>query len=76
MVSRSYILRKPPPRSSVMVFVNQTILPALIDTAAIAEQQLERIAVRARRAPLTSVGVACGFGWLAAQVVLTPRGRR
>jgi hypothetical protein len=73
MIGPKYLLKKPAPPSPVKLLVDQSIIPSLIDAAAAVEQQIERIAVCARRAPMTSLGVAFGLGLLASQVFRTLR---
>ncbi len=73
LITRNYLLKRPPPPSPVKVLVDQSVIPALIDAAASVEIQFERIAARARRAPLICVGVAFGIGWLASRALRSAR---
>jgi hypothetical protein len=67
MVSRNYLLKQPAAPSPGKVFIDQAVIPALIDAAAAVEQQLERVATGVRNAPILGMGVACGVGWLASR---------
>ena len=69
VISRSYLLKRPPHPGPVKVLVDQSIIPAMIDAAATVELQIERIAARARRAPLLGVAAAFGVGWIASRML-------
>jgi hypothetical protein len=73
MVSRGYLLKKPAPPSPVQAFVNQSVVPTLIDAAAAIEQRLERIACGVRCAPMFGLGMAVAMGWLTAQIFRSSR---
>ena len=63
MVSRTYLLAKDgPPSSPPKIFLDQTIVPALINAAGEGEAMLERLAVRTRAAPIPAVAAAFGVG--------------
>lgn len=73
MVQPHYMLAKPPGPSRPMVFLNQSVVPALIDASAAAEGAAERLAVFARRSPLVALVAAIGAG--AVLSALVRRGR-
>jgi hypothetical protein len=62
MVNQSYMLDKRPPPASVKSFIDEDVIPALIDLAAGVETAGEFLAVAARRYPLTMLAVAFGAG--------------
>jgi hypothetical protein len=62
MVNDSYMLDKRPPPASVKSFIDEDVIPALIDLAAGLETASEFLAVAARRYPLTMLAVAFGAG--------------
>jgi hypothetical protein len=65
MVSPSYLLTKHDTRPhSPKIFLDQTIVPALVNAAGDLEGMLERIAVRAKAAPIAAVATAFGLGVL------------
>ncbi len=73
MVSRAYLLHKPPRPSALTLFVNQRIMPLLIDSAASVEALVESAAVRTRQRPGMPLAVAfCAGALLSA---LLPRSR-
>jgi hypothetical protein len=69
MISRNYLLKQPASPSPVKILVDQSVIPALIDAAAAVEVLFERFGGRARRTPMTCVGVAFGLGWAASRVL-------
>ncbi len=62
MVTDSYMLNKRPPSASVKSFIDEDVIPALIDLTAGVEAAAEFLAVAARRYPLTMLAVAFGAG--------------
>ena len=62
-VGRDYMLEKPPPPPPWKVYLDLTILPALIDVAGGLEAVLERASVQGRTRPARAVGVAVGVGY-------------
>ncbi len=62
MVSPTYPLHKPDSPSAVKVFLDQDVLPALINAAGEVESVMERIAVSTRANPQILLGLAFGFG--------------
>ncbi len=64
MVSKAYLLEKPSPPSVAKLFLDQQVVPALINGVGAIEQGLERVAVAARATPLAALVVALGLGCL------------
>ncbi len=64
MVSRAYLLDKPGGPSTPKLFLDQTIMPILINAAGAVEGLLERVAVRTRKRPIHTLGAALGLGTL------------
>ncbi len=64
MVDRDYMLKKGAGPSAPKVFLDQTIVPALINAAGAVEGVLERVAVRVRRMPVAALAAAVGTGTL------------
>jgi hypothetical protein len=62
MVTDSYMLNKRPPPASVKSFIDEDVIPALIDLTAGVEAAAEFLAVAARRYPLTMLALAFGAG--------------
>jgi len=71
MVSRTYLLHRPAPPSSLRRIVHQRVIPAAIDTAGYAESLIEIIAARTRRQPRLALGLATAVGYVLA--FLRPR---
>ena len=69
MVTKSYMLDRPPPPSPAKVFVNQQAIPRLIDAAGGFETLLQRMSNGARRRPGVAVISAFGCGWVLRRVV-------
>ena len=73
MIDPGYMLAKPTRPSPAKVFLDNEVIPALIDAAGGVEAVVERIAVEVRRRPAGGLAVAflvgCGLG-------LIPRGPR
>jgi hypothetical protein len=69
MVSKVYLLEKPPPPSRAKRFMDQRVVPLLIDAAGAVEGRLEELAVTARRAPLCSFGLAVAMGFVLKKLV-------
>ena len=81
MVTDSYLLDKRPPPASVRSFIDEDVIPAMIDLAAGVETASEFLAVAARRYPLTMLAFAFGAGILTTRrsprkVVYYPTGTR
>ncbi len=72
MVSKRYMLHDPGPPTPAKVFVDQQVIPTVIDALAGGEALLERLAGRIRAAPLLAVVVAGCIGAAAG----TTRSRR
>lgn len=68
MVSSAYMLDKPKTKAPTAVFVDQRIVPALIDAAAAIEGLIERVGVRTRAAPSGPLAAAFCAGALLAAV--------
>ncbi len=64
MVSKAYLLERPPPPFKAKRFMDQRVVPLLIDAAGAVEGRLEELAVAARRAPLCSFGLAVAVGFV------------
>jgi hypothetical protein len=64
MVSKAYLLEKPAAPSAGKLFLDQHLIPLMIDAAGAVEQELERVAGIARAAPLASLAAALGVGWI------------
>jgi hypothetical protein len=62
MDNESYMRDKRPPPASVMSFIDEDVVPALIDLAAGLETAGQFLAVAARRYPLTMLALAFGAG--------------
>jgi hypothetical protein len=64
MVTQAYLLHRPPPPSNPKRFLDQQVIPALIDAAAAVEAQIETAANTTRRNPLLACGAMLAIGWL------------
>ena len=74
MVSRTYLLAKDgPPASPPKIFLDRTVVPALINAAGDVEAMLERIAARTRNAPIPAAAAAFGVGLLLSVVLMRRR---
>jgi hypothetical protein len=73
MVTKNYMLKKPQGPSAPKLFLDQQVVPALIDAAGAVEGVLETIAVRSRAAPFSALGAALGTGALLSMVLLSRR---
>ena len=62
MVSDKYMLHDPGPPTRARLFLDQRLIPGLVDVLAGGEAVLERLAVRVRAAPLLAVMVAATIG--------------
>ena len=62
MVDRSYMVGRQRPASALRRLVDLRLYPVAIDAVGAVESGLERVAVRGRRRPLATVGVAFGVG--------------
>ncbi len=69
MVDRGYMLERRPPPSALKRFVDLSLIPVAIDAVGAVESVLEQVAVRGRRRPVATVGVAFGLGCGAAMLV-------
>lgn len=71
MVNSTYMLARPAPPSPPKLFLDQQVIPALIDLAGAVEAGLERVATWTRCAPVPSVAAAFTagilFAWFAAR---------
>lgn len=64
MVDRSYMLAQPTRPSPVKVAFDQRVVPALIDAAGAVEGRVEAVSVVVKRAPVRSLLIAAGVGFL------------
>lgn len=63
-VTRSYVLHKPSPPGPWKVYLDQDVMPKVIDAVASVELGLQRVAVGTRRRPAAALGAALGVGYL------------
>ena len=73
MVSRAYLLEKPGGPSKPKLFLDQTVVPLLINAAGAVEGVLELVAVRTRKLPIRTLGTALGIGTLTALLTVSRR---
>jgi hypothetical protein len=74
MVSRAYLDKKPSSGpNQAKLFLDQTALPALIDTAGTAEVALDRLGTAARAAPIPMFVLFLLTGALLARLTTSPR---
>ncbi len=66
MVTRTYLLDKPPAPSPAARFVHWNVEPVVINGLGAAEARIERLAEAIRRMPLRALGVALALGMLLA----------
>ena len=71
-VNRDYMLKKSSGPSGPKVFLDQVVVPGLVNGVGAVEGGVERLAAAARRNPLLAVGLVAGAGL----VLATWRGRR
>ena len=68
MVDRGYMVEKPPGPGTLKVYFDQAVFPVLINAAGAVEAVVERVVVRTRERPATTLGMAlavgCGVGLL------------
>ena len=57
MVDRSYMLAQPDGPSALKRFVDQAVIPAAIDAAALVERGLDQLAGSVRRRPSAALGM-------------------
>jgi hypothetical protein len=58
MVDQSYMLKKGAPTSLPKRYLDQTVLPVMIDLAGDLEAGLEQVAIATKRHPIVAVGAA------------------
>lgn len=75
MVTKAYMLDKPPGPSEAQRWLDQVLVPGMVNAVAPVEAALYRVSDRARRAPLTALGAALACGYLL-RGLTAPRGRR
>lgn len=63
-VTRSYVLHKPSPPGPWKVYLDQDVVPKVIDAVTSVELGLERIATGARKRPAAALGAALGIGYV------------
>ncbi len=68
LIDRDYMLEKPSGPSTSKLFLDQTVVPALANTAGAVEGGVERVVVATRRNPLLAVGIVVGIGLALAMV--------
>ena len=73
MVDKRYLLERPAPPGRGKLYLDQTIIPALIDLAGACEVGLEHVAQRAKRAPMAGLVFALASGWLLAALIRASR---
>ncbi len=73
MVDERYMLEKPRRPRAAKRYLDQVVIPKMIDAAGMLESGLEQASVCARRSPVAAIGAAAGLGWLLTQTGL---GRR
>lgn len=64
MIGPRYMLHKPSGPSAPKVFLDQKVVPAMIDASGALEGVLERVAVAARRMPIATLAASLGIGTL------------
>jgi hypothetical protein len=69
MVDRRYLVSKPSPPGKWKVFLNQHLIPRMIDASAMVEAAVEDTSTYARRNPLLAVSAALCGGLLIAIAV-------
>ena len=74
MVGRDYMLKKGAGPSAPKVFLDQKVVPVMIDAAGSVEGVLERVAVRVRRMPVAALAAALGTGTLVTLLAVPRRG--
>jgi len=62
MVSRSYMLEKPPGPSGLGRFVHWRVAPAVINSLGDAELRLEQFRLHVRKAPIATLACAVALG--------------
>lgn len=62
LVTRYYMLEKPPGPSGPKLFLDQVVVPGLANAAGAVEAGVERVVVVSRRNPLLAFGVVAGIG--------------
>ena len=75
MVSQAYMLEKSPPPSALEWFIDEQVVPAMIQAAGAIEGVLEVVAQRTRQQPATALSLAAGFGVLLFVITWRPRRR-
>jgi hypothetical protein len=75
MVDQGYMLNKPPGPPAWKRTLDQVVVPAAIDAAAVLEAGIERVAVWARGRPVLACVTVLGLGWAAARSRPRPRRR-
>jgi hypothetical protein len=68
MVDRGYLLHQPPPPPAWKRLLDQAVVPAIIDAAALLEAGAEQVARRARVRPLLAAALMLGLGWSAGRI--------
>lgn len=74
MVGRDYLLKKGAGPSAPKVFLDQKVIPAMIDAAGTVEGVLELVAMRVRRMPVSALAAALGTGTLVTLLTVPRRG--
>ena len=76
MVTRAYLLEKPPAVSPAKAMFDERVVPAAINAAAAVEVRLESLAQSARLYPLRTLALAFGSGCVLASLTPQRRPRR
>ncbi|MGI4953340.1 MAG: hypothetical protein ACRYGM_16170 [Janthinobacterium lividum] len=62
MVDQSYMLKQGAPTSAPRRYLDQTVLPVMIDLAGDVEAGLEQVAIATKRHPIVAMGAAVVTG--------------
>ncbi|KMO29822.1 hypothetical protein VQ02_29105 [Methylobacterium variabile] len=62
LITRDYMLEKPPGPSRPKLFLDQSVVPGLANAAGAVEAGIERIVVASRRNPLLALSLVAGIG--------------
>ena len=76
MADRAYLTKSAAPPSAPKLFLDQQVIPRLIDAAALAEAAVEQVADRARRTPISTCAIVLCLGWSLGFLVSENPGRR
>jgi hypothetical protein len=63
-ITRNYVLHKPPPPGPWKVYLDQDVMPKVINAVTSVELGVERVAIEARKRPVAALGAALGLGYM------------